>query len=105
MPLLAALIKAGLANLYALYLALASARYAALLAVMVAMAGTYVAFVVAWSVYISPLFSLLFSTGFGHVIGLAFPPIAGTVVAGYAALWALLVAKNYAMKFVGLGVK
>lgn len=105
MPLLAILVKAGLSSLYLLYVAVTTIRYGVLLSVMTFMAAVYIACVVAWSLYIVPLIAALFSTGFGFVLGLAFPPIASTVLFGYVGLYGCVVAKNYLINIVKVGAK
>lgn len=37
---------------------------------------------------VAPLASQLFSTQYGQLLGLAFPPVSGTCVAGITAVWA-----------------
>lgn len=43
--------------------------------------------VTAFNEFISPLIAALFSTQYGQFLGLAFPPIAGTVLTGLLSLW------------------
>jgi hypothetical protein len=104
MPLLAALIKAGLGWVGGLLLAVVQAQIAARLAAVAVLAGMYVAALTVFSVFIAPLLGALFSTTYGQVLGLAFPPVAGTVCAGIVALWVALVTKNYAQRFVRVAV-
>ena len=104
MPLLAALLKSGIVSIYALVVAFQTLRYGVLLSVMGAASAAYVLCVIGWSLQIVPLIAALFSTAYGSFIGLAFPPIAGTVIAGYIATWSCVVAKNYILKITKLGL-
>lgn len=102
MPLLGALIQSLFGNISALILALAASRYALALSAVLGLAGLYIAAVGAFSAFVQPLIGALFSTSFGQVIGLAFPPIAGSIIAGYYALWLGLVAFRYWSRFASL---
>lgn len=104
MPALALLLKVALGNMYALYLAITSQALALRLGAIAVMAAAYVACVVGFTTFIAPLIGALFATSYGQVIGLAFPPISGTVVFGIVTLWGCLVAKAYYMKVIKLGL-
>lgn len=104
MPALALLLKVALGNMYALYLALTSQAIAVRLAAVGIMAAAYVACVVGFTVFIAPLIANLFSTSYGQVIGLAFPPVSGTVVGGIVTLWGCMVTKAYYYKVIKLGL-
>lgn len=102
MPFLGQLLAGLLGNFYALVLALVGARYALALSAVVGLATLYVAAVAAFSAFISPLLGSLFSTQYGQFLGLAFPPVAGTVVAGLSGLWLGLMGYRYLHRFVAL---
>lgn len=104
MPLLAALIKALFGSAISIFVALATLRESIRLSGVLLLAGLYLTSVVAYSSFISPLLSSLFSTSYGQVIGLAFPPISGTVIAGLSALWASLLVKRYIVRFGALAL-
>lgn len=104
MPAFALLVKVALGNMYALYLALTSAKLSVRIAAAGIMAAAYVACVVGFTVFIAPLVASMFQTSYGQVIGLAFPPISGTVLGGIVTLWGCLVAKAYYFKVVKLGL-
>lgn len=87
MPIFAALFSSlfsalgiFLAKLFAAKLAIRVAGVVALTAI----GGTLMA---AFNSHIAPLVATAFSTQYGQVIGLAFPPIAGTCIATIMALW------------------
>lgn len=95
MPLLAAFLGSWITRLLGYMTAKFGAEIAIRMAFVAAIAAVYVALLVAFNGYIQPLLSALFSTGYGTVIGLAFPPIAGSVVTGLAALWVSLQTYRY----------
>jgi hypothetical protein len=99
MPLFAALVKGLFGSAISVMLALAAARESIRLSGVLLLAAVYLVAVVAYSTFISPLLSSLFATSYGQVIGLAFPPIAGTVITGLSALWVTLLAKRYIVRF------
>lgn len=104
MPLLAALLKTSLGYLYLIAIAFVRWWTGVRLALMLYLAAAYVACVTAFTTFISPHLATLFATSYGQVIGLAFPPIAGTVLVGVVGLWGCIVLKNYVMKIVKVGV-
>lgn len=99
MPLFAVLFKAVMGNVVAFLSLFVTAKYAMRMAAVLALAAIYITAVTLFSTFVSPLLSSLFTTGYGQFLGLAFPPIAGTVVAGLAALWVALVSSNYYQRF------
>jgi hypothetical protein len=104
MPVLAVLLKALLGSLYGLLVALVTQRLSMKLAGILFIAGGYVVFVVLYTTTVAPLIALLFSTAYGNFIGLMFPPIAGSVLAGVVGLWIALVVKNYYARAIKIGV-
>lgn len=99
MPLFAVLFKAVLGNLAAAVALFITTKYAIRMAAVLALAAIYITAVTLFSTTIAPLLGALFSTGYGQFIGLAFPPIAGSVVAGLGALWVSLVGFSYYQRF------
>lgn len=65
-----------LAKMFAAKLAIRIAGVAALVALASAMVGTF-------NGYIAPLLSMMFNTQYGQFLGLAFPPVSGTVITTY----------------------
>lgn len=104
MPLLAALLRSLLTYIGTVGLILTESKQALRIGFALGMASAYVLCVVGFTTYIVPLIAALFSTSYGQVIGMAFPPIAGTVVAGLVSLWACIVAKRYYQTFGTLGL-
>lgn len=104
MPLFAALFKALSLHFVAIYLAVTGGKLSVRIIVAVSVATAYVACVTAFTLLIQPLLGSLFTSSYGQVVGFAFPPITGTLVAGFVALWGCIVAKNYASRMVKIAL-
>lgn len=87
MPLLGNLIAGLFTALSAFLLKLFAARVAIRLAAVAAIAALGSAVIVSFNVFVAPLVAALFNSAYGQLLGLIFPPIAGTVCAGLLALW------------------
>lgn len=99
MPVLSALIKALFGNASALFLAISSARLSVQMLGVSILAAAYVSCLVFFTTVIDPLLGLLFQSLYGQLIGLLFPPVSGTIFAGFSGLWGCIVLKNYYKKF------
>lgn len=95
MPLLALLLKTILGGLFSFIVAAFGARLATKVAAVASLATLYFGGVVAFSVVVAPLFGSVFDTQYGQVLGLLFPPVSGTVMAGLAVFWAALLTRRY----------
>ncbi|MCX7814792.1 MAG: hypothetical protein N2256_04800 [Tepidimonas ignava] len=95
MPLLARLIAGWFTRWFSFLSAAIGFQWAIRVTVLAGVAAVYISLVTAFNLFISPLLSQLFATSYGTVIGLAFPPIAGTVVSGVALLWVAKVGYSY----------
>lgn len=104
MPLLALLWKGLMGNAFALILALKSTERGIKITAALILAAAYIICVTLFTNYVSPLIGQLFNTTHGYVIGLAFPPIAGTVIAGFVGLWVSIVAQRYYRWVMKIGV-
>lgn len=102
MPALAALLVGWFARFFSLLVAEVGFKWAIRITIVAAVAAVYVALVMLFNTTISPLLSALFATSYGAVIGLAFPPIAGTVVTGLSILWAAKVGYSYLERMASL---
>lgn len=99
MPLLAALLKSALTWLGTVGIILTESKQAIRIGFALGMASAYTLCVLGFTTFIAPLIGALFSTSYGQVIGMAFPPIAGTIIVGLGSLWACIVANNYYKTF------
>lgn len=104
MPVFSLLFQAVMGNAVALLVAIRSAENAVRLTAIAVLSAAYVACVVFYTTVIDPLIGLLFSTAYGQLLGLVFPPLAGSVLASFVALWGCIVAKRYTEKFVMMAV-
>ena len=95
MPLLAnllALIGGKIASLMAL---LQGSKIALRIQGVMFIAGLYVAAMLAFSQLIAPWIASVFNTMYGQLLGLLFPPVAGTVMAALAGYWAVVISTRY----------
>lgn len=104
MPVFATLMQGLMANAAALWLAVKSAQQAVRLTAISVLAAAYIACATFYTVFIDPLIGALFSTSWGMLLGLAFPPISGTVIAGLVGLWGCIVGKRYTEKFIAMAL-
>lgn len=87
MPILASL----LVSLFSGFGGLISAIFAGQIAVRLAAVGAFVTaggvLLLAFNTLVAPIAGAVFSTSYGQLLGLAFPPIAGTCLAAVAGCW------------------
>jgi len=88
MPILGGLLVSLFTGLGGLFSAIFGAQIAVKLAAVAAFIGFGVVLLGVFNTLVAPIAGAVFSTGFGQVLGLAFPPIAGTCLAAVAAVWA-----------------
>jgi len=87
MPLFSLLVQ-GLFGALATFLGrMFSFRIAVRIAAVAAIVALGTALMAAFNLAVTPLASALFSSTYGQLVGLAFPPIAGTCLATITALW------------------
>jgi len=87
MPLFAALFS-SLFSAFGVFLAkLFAGRLALRLMGVTALTALGAALLVTFNGYIAPLVAMAFTTSYGQFIGLAFPPVAGTVLTLYFTAW------------------
>lgn len=87
MPLLAALFS-SLTGALASFIALLWAKKISVAALAVVAFGlALTALMATFNLIVAPFVQSMFSTQFGQFLGLAFPPIAGTCLAGIATTW------------------
>lgn len=99
MPKLALLLEALLSRFFTFLAVKYGVEIATKLTVIGSLAALYVGGLVTFNSVVGPFISALFSTSFGMVIGLAFPPIAGTVMTGLFTLWAGTMTYRYFHQF------
>lgn len=104
MPLLGTLLSSLLTGLYGLIAAIVGAKAAIRVTAAVTLATIYVACVVHFTTLIGPWIGNIFTTGYGMLLGLLFPPIAGSVVASLSAYWICVAGQKYVTKLTKLAV-
>ncbi len=87
MPILAQFIGALFTALSGFLLKLFVARVAIRVAAVAAMAALGTGLMVSFNQFVAPLVGAMFSTEYGQLLGLVFPPLSGTVCVGILALW------------------
>jgi len=102
MPIFAGLIQAIFQALAAFMLRLLAARIALRVAAVLAVMGFGAALMVTFNAFVAPLAASVFSTAYGQLLGLAFPPISGTVLAGMVALWVACTTYKLQVRAVGM---
>ncbi len=95
MPLLATLLASVGGAIYSLMVAMVGAKLAARMAAVFFLAGIYISCVIFFSSLVVPWLGMLFSTTYGQLLGLLFPPISGTVVAGLGGYWTCVIGIKY----------
>lgn len=87
MPQFALMVTAIFQGLSAFLAKLFLAKVALRIAAVAAISGFAATLMATFNAVVAPWVAAAFSTSYGQVIGLAFPPVAGTVLAGIATLW------------------
>jgi len=87
MPLLGSLLVSLFTTLGGFLSAFFAAQVAIRVAAVVAFLGFGAALLLLFNSTVAPLAGAMFSTAYGQVLGLAFPPVAGTCLAAIAAVW------------------
>ena len=95
MSLLATLLSGILGSIFTLIVGITGASAAIRLIAVAVVATAYVALVLAFSALIAPWIASVFSSQYGQLLGLLFPPVAGTVMASLASFWAVVVGYRY----------
>jgi hypothetical protein len=80
-------------------------RAAVRITAITALASIYLACVVTFTAWIGPLFSALISTSYGFLLGLLFPPIAGSIVAGAMLYRMCVVGVKYTSSLLKIAIK
>lgn len=87
MPILGGLLVSLFTGLGGLFSAIFGAQMAVKLAAVAAFLSFGLVLLGVFNAVVAPIAAAAFSTSYGQVIGLAFPPISGTCVAAVAAVW------------------
>lgn len=104
MPLLAGLLLGLLGNVYRLAFLMFGAQWAIRITAASTIAALYVGCAVTFTVMLGPWLASWASTGFGMLLGLLFPPIAGSVLASLAVFWTCILAKRHTKRLIQMTV-
>jgi len=88
MPILGGLLVSLFTGLGGLFAAVFGAQIAVKLAAVAAFLSFGLILLGVFNSLVAPIAAVAFSTNFGQLIGLAFPPISGTCLAAVSAVWA-----------------
>ena len=95
MPVFAAFIGSIGMGVYNLLVALVGVRLAMRVAAVISLATIYTACVIYFSTMVVPWLEGLFASAYGQLLGLLFPPISGSVLAGLGAYWTCVAGAQY----------
>lgn len=95
MPLLATLLSSISTSIYGLIAAIVGAQYATRITAVLALAAIYISCVTLFTSIVFPWLANLFSTQYGQLLGLLFPPISGSVIASLASYWSCTIGVKY----------
>lgn len=95
MPILSALVASLFGKLATFLITAFGVQWGVRLAVATALGTGYVALVATFTGVIAPWIGSVFTTSYGMLLGLLFPPVAGTVLASLVLLWAAVIAYRY----------
>lgn len=104
MPIFANLFIAVLAKFYAFSVFILGAKWGLRLTAAMTIAGLYVACALTFTVMIGPWLAGMVSTAYGALLGLLFPPVAGTVIASLGTWWACILAKKHTVRLLKMTV-
>lgn len=95
MPLLSSLLAWIATKFFGVFVFAFGAKWGTRLAAATALAVGYVACVAYWAGMVGPWLAGVFSTSYGAVLGLLFPPVSGTVLAALATYWVCVAVQSY----------
>ena len=104
MPLLATLLASVGSGIYSLIAAIVGAKIATRLTAVAALAAIYISCSAFFMGLIEPWLATLFSSTYGQLLGLLFPPISGTVVASLAGYWSCVIGVKYVSSLTKMAV-
>lgn len=104
MPIFAALFGSIGTAIFNLLAGLVGAKYAVRLLAVASLAAIYVSCVVYYSQLVGPWLAGVFSTQYGQLLGLLFPPVSGSVIAGLSAYWTCIIGVRYTSSLTKMAV-
>lgn len=104
MSLLAALLKSIGVYVGGLVISVIGVKMAIRLTAVATLAAIYISCVVYYSTMIGPWLIGVFSTAYGALLGLLFPPVAGTVLASLSAYWICVAGQKYVSRLTKMAI-
>lgn len=95
MPLLAKLLVFCSTWVFGAITSLVAGAWGVRIIAAVTLAGIYLSCVIFYTTKVSEWIGDLFITQYGQLLGLCFPPVSGSVLAGMAAYYTCIVGKRY----------
>lgn len=99
-PVLIALLK----PIFDLVARIIGVQNAVRLTAIATLATIYLSCVIYYTQTIGPWLAGVFATAYGQLLGLLFPPIAGSVLAGLSAYWICVAGQKYVTKLAKMAV-
>ena len=100
MLLLGNLTKGLWEKFFDLLVGFVGAKYATRITAVTLLAAIYISCLATFVAFIVPLFTAIISTSYGFVLGLLFPPVAGTIVAGITLYRMCVVGVKYTSRLI-----
>jgi len=104
MPLLGSLLLSLLKPIFDLIVGIIGIKAAIRITAISTLAAIYVSCVIYYTQMIGPWLAGLFSTAYGQLLGLLFPPISGSILASLSAYWICVAGQKYITKLTKLAV-
>ena len=104
MPLFAKLYAGAMGALFTFIASFLGAKVATRMIAVGAIATAYIGCISVFVSFVSPSFTAITTTGYGPVLGLAFPPVAGTVIAGLFTYKMCVVAARYTSNLLKMAI-
>lgn len=104
MPILAKMLAALGASIFALIAGITGAKMATRLIAVASLATIYLSCVVYFSTMIAPWIGSVFAGQYGQLLGLLFPPISGTIIASLSGYWGCVAGLKYVSSLTKMAV-
>jgi Family of unknown function (DUF5455) len=102
MPLLGKLLESLFVALAGFFGRMLVGKVAVRVAAVAALAALGTGLLAAFNAFVAPMVASVFSTQYGQLLGLVFPPVSGTVLAGLMALWVACMAYRLKVRAISI---
>jgi hypothetical protein len=104
MPQLGALLLSLLKPIFDVIVGIIGIKAAIRITAVGTLAAIYISCVIYYTQLVGPWLANFFSTTYGQLLGLLFPPISGSVLAGLSAYWICVAGQKYVSKLTKLAI-